>query len=479
VRRFRSDNSEIVRLLTLHLTAGRIDRYASIHWLNDDILLDIFDCYRLDKENGWNVRLGWRSLSHVCQRWRLLIYESTFHLGLQIQCANGTGLADALDHLPPLPLLVEYRAPITERDELGIYHALRLQDRVRQIYFHLPPSILHKCLGLMNNRFPMLEHLSLWFAPSDNASTLLLPKGFLAPNLRHLDLPGIAPARRLHFLTSTLSLTTLNLWNIQTSSYFRPRLLVARLLSLPQLEDLGICFYIPIPRPSAERELLGEQGAPVTLPSLKHLRFRGVSAYIESLVAQLMTPLLEQLNIVLFNQIAFALPHLSHFINMTQGFKLPAATVSFDHGWVSIITARDSSQWSDEPLRLLVRCKQLDWQIDCAAQVCTTLIPTLSGVEQLRLDSVNEEVMPKWKIDSTAWHELLRSFIGLKEVQIQDGLLQELSRVLEADEVGSEPGFLPNLEHIVAADNQFASFIETRRIAGRPIEFRQTAFVTQ
>ena len=57
--------------------------------------------------------------------------------------------------------------------------------------------------------------------------------------------------------------------NIRASGYFRPRLLVARLQSLPQLEELSIGFSIPIPRPSAERELLGEQGTPVTLPNLK------------------------------------------------------------------------------------------------------------------------------------------------------------------------------------------------------------------
>ena len=98
---------------------------------------------------------------------------------------------------------------------------------------------------------------------------------------------------------------------------------MARLRSLPQLEELYIGFSIPIPRPSTERELLGEQGTPVTLPSLKNLRFKGVSAYLESLVAQIRAPLLEQLDITLFNQIAFALPHLSHLINITEGFKFP------------------------------------------------------------------------------------------------------------------------------------------------------------
>jgi hypothetical protein len=58
------------------------------------------------------------------------------------------------------------------------------------------------------------------------------------------------------------------------------------------------------------------------LPSLKNLQFKGVGAYLESLVAQIRVPLLEQLWIVLFNQIAFALTHLSHLINITEVFNV-------------------------------------------------------------------------------------------------------------------------------------------------------------
>ena len=33
-----------------------------------------------------------------------------------------------------------------------------------------------------------------------------------------------------------------------------------------------------------------------------------------------------------------------------------------------------------------LRVKQLDWQIDCAAQICSALMPALSDVQKLRLD---------------------------------------------------------------------------------------------
>ena len=57
----------------------------------------------------------------------------------------------------------------------------------------------------------------------------------------------------------------------------------------------------------------------------------------------------------------------------------------------------------------------------------------------------------------------------MKELRIGNGLTEELSRALQVDGVGSHPGFLPGLQDIVAADNLFASFIDTRRVVGRPV----------
>ncbi|KAN0134695.1 hypothetical protein V8E53_007480 [Lactarius tabidus] len=206
---------------------GHNVQYPAIHWLDDDILLGIFNCYRLDGEWDWNFQYLWCKLSQVCQRWRYLIFECAFHLGVCFNCKHGTPIVDMLDHLPPLPLRIDYTYAVTGQDELGIYHALQFHDRIRYISLQLPPSILHKCLLLMDKHFSKLEHLSLWFA-DDEITTLTLPKAFRAPNLRLLAFPSVSPPNRLRFLTSTASLVTLTLWDIRSASYFRPRLLVCR-----------------------------------------------------------------------------------------------------------------------------------------------------------------------------------------------------------------------------------------------------------
>ena len=328
---------------------------------------------------------------------------------------------------------------------------------------------------LMVEHCPILEDLTL-MSKEDPLIPLTLSKTFLAPNLRRLCLSGIGLPKRLRLLTSTISLVTLELWNIRATSYFRPRLIVARLRSLPQLEGLGIMFSDAIPRPSTERELLGEQGAPVTLPNLNYLSFGGVSVYLESFIAQIRAPVLKRINITLFNQIAFTLQHLSHFINITEGLKIPVVKVFFRYGSILVTTSNSFGCSYGGPVTIQVRCEPLDWQIDCAAQICTALAPALliSDVEKFILDVDDDTILAEWldgEIDETTWHELLRSFVGIQELWIETELLEELARALRMEELGSDPSFLPVLQEIIAERNLFTSFIGARQVVGRLVRF--------
>ena len=64
-------------------------------------------------------------------------------------------------------------------------------------------------------------------------------------------------------------------------------------------------------------------------------------------------------------------------------------------------------------------------------------------------------------------------FIGVKILNIDDALLEELSHALQVDEVGSDPGFLPNVQSIRARHNLFTSFIDTHQVVGRPVQFEE------
>ncbi|KAH8995946.1 hypothetical protein EDB92DRAFT_107919 [Lactarius akahatsu] len=130
------------------------------------------------------------------------------------------------------------------------------------------------------------------------------------------------------------------------------------------------------------------------------------------------------------------------------------------------------------PFTLRVMNKDLDWQIDCAARICSALMLTLPDVQRLRLDFDGGVMPTKWKngeIDGTTWHELLRSFIGVNELCICAALSEEIYRALEVGEAGLDPELLPSLQEIEfefygkMADKLFGSFIHARRVAGRPV----------
>jgi hypothetical protein len=327
----------------------------------------------------------------------------------------------------------------------------------------------------MDEPFPILEHLSISSTAQGN---LTLPETFLAPNLRHLTLSSIRLPGELSLL-STVSLVTLALTNIPSFRYLLPKRLVTHLQTLSQLEELSIGFSVPSPRPSAERELPDALETRVTLPALRRFTFRGVSAYLESLVAQMRAPLLEQLDISFFNQLAFTLSRLSDFTNATQGLKLPIAKVIFKHDAVAVVMHCTAWQLDNGPasFSLSIISKQFDWQIDSAAQICGSLMPALSSVEQLTLD-FNGKIPAEWQggaVDGTTWHELLGPFIRAKELHICRTLTWELSSALQLDDVGLDPGLLPSLQELAPeiekeeAVNAFASFIDIRRVAGRPV----------
>src|ERR1700704_6511735 len=114
--------------------------------------------------------------------------------------------------------------------------------------------------------------------------------------------------------------------------------------------------------------------------------FWGVAVYLENFISQINTPLLEQLIITLFFEVAFTLVSLTQFTHTTGGLRCPsAAKVLFNREGVSIVTNNGKSL-SSGGLVININCKHLDWQIDAATQSCHILEQVLSAVEVLTLD---------------------------------------------------------------------------------------------
>ena len=393
---------------------------------------------------------------------------------------NGSPSIDTLSHLPPLPLVIDYSditrtITVGRKDVENMRFGLQEHGHVRQVSLRAPSSRLHMWLEPMDKLFPRLEDLSL-LSTTTEEMMLILPDTFQAPNLRHLALHGISLSKELPLLSSAIALSTLSLTHVGASFYFPPGHLISHLQSLPYLEELSIGFAIPIPLPSSERELLPPPILPVTLPTLRQLTFRGVDVYLDNLVAQIDTPLLERLNLTLFFDLTFTLVNLTEFIHRTEGLECLVTQVIFSKDGASIY-AGSYEQSGVGQLSFHVSCEPLDWLIDSATQVCSALGDVLLAVQELTLDLDVDGMPSDWEttLDSTMWLELLLPFIGVKKLHIGSSLAREVSQALESDDGGLVSELLPDLQELEVqleiddAKKMFSAIVQTRESLGRPI----------
>ncbi|KAH9981812.1 hypothetical protein BJV74DRAFT_66574 [Russula compacta] len=149
----------------------------SIHILDDDSLLNIFFLYRpvlfdgdedevgyslISQGGEWVPERWWSKFTHVCRRWRYLVFASASYLGLSLVCTYGTPVADMLAYSPSLPLIIDYvdqAREITAKDEGGIILALHHRDRVRHIRLQIPIRNLYRVLLAIDDEFSMLEYM--------------------------------------------------------------------------------------------------------------------------------------------------------------------------------------------------------------------------------------------------------------------------------------------------------------------------------
>ncbi|KAI0290202.1 hypothetical protein BC826DRAFT_1106558 [Russula brevipes] len=435
----------------------------------DDILLTIFDHYRLDDEEDWNGRRRWCKLAQVCRKWRQVIYNSSSRLNIHIHFTLGARTLDMLAHLPPIPLVINYRDSSyipyfhmrrrrrnfnleDEDGHSGILHALQQYDRTRYIVLEVQSETLQKLI------VPIYD--------ADTSSRIPGPKS--AP-------PRITPgfsSNRTTVSRSAPFLIILKLTNIQTSGYFSPEDLVTQLGHLLQLEELSIEFSIPLPDPDEEEELHRVPMTPTMLPSLRSLEFRGVCAYLEGLVvgfAPLGSKGFTSHYSTNPHSLSDTCPSLSmqlresgslrhrRICNQDMGHMAPSFSV----------TSRNELRVPDSlsPLALKFRCNQFDWQVYSMTEVCEALVPVLS-VSELSLqyhralvtqypsfDEPHRSSDGQNALDSVMWHELLRPFNGVRRLGVSNHLAEELSCALDADD----------------AEAAFAAFLNARQSVGRPV----------
>jgi hypothetical protein len=334
-------------------------------------------------------------------------------------------------------------------------------SRVCEIQFRrLTSSQLQRLVPAMQEKFPALIHLMLHFDGhySRPAQAQALPDGFLggsALRLQSLRLYSIPFPALPKLLLSTIDLVYLTLWDIPHSGYISPKAIVTCLAGLANLQDLSIGFESRLSRPSPE-----SRHPPLNrtvLPALTRIQFKGVSEYLEDLVARIDVPLLDTIWIDFFNNLIFDLPQLAQFTRRTTRFQgLNEAHVVFDYSGV-LVGYLPPARTIDERSGLRISCGKLDRQLSSVAQVFASFFPSIYMVEHLYI-SGRRYVQPRSRedIDNRRWLEFFRPFTAVKYLHV-------------ANKCAGIVGFLQELVKEGAIDVLPA--LETLHVGGRPESF--------
>jgi hypothetical protein len=447
----------------------------SIDMLPDDVLLEIFDFFQKE-ENEIDERIeGWQSLVHVCQRWRSLVFGSPRRLNLRLFCSDKTPARDTLDVWPALPLFIRCnRSYFTTKSIDNIVAVLKRSHRVRYInLINLKGSDLQKLSAAMQEPFPELTDLELW---SDDKMVSVLPDSFLggsAPRLELLSLHNIPFPGLPKLLLSAAHLRTLELRSIPHSGYFSPEAIVTSLSTLTRLTTLWLLFESPPSRPDQARERLPPLTRSV-LPVLTFLEFKGVSEYLEVVVARIDSPQLDTLRITFFNDIVFDTSQLAQFIRRTPILKVPTkAHVTFERAEASV-----DLPWTSryKGLKVRILCKELDWQVSSMEQVCTSCLSYLSMLDDLYIILYPS---PKCQdnVENVLWLELLHPFTAAKNLYLSKEIARRIVPALEELVGARATEVLPSLQNIFLEEGQgsgpvqegIQQFIAARQVTGHPI----------
>jgi hypothetical protein len=401
----------------------RLYPWVTIEMLPDDVLLETFEFYLGKDAVGITYshdHNGWQTLVHVCRRWRSIVFASPRRLDLKLYCSRDL---KTLDIWPELPIVIFANNLKSKEDVTNVIDALRhhIHNRVCKIYYSngkFHDSLLEE-VAAIDEPFPALTNLKL---VSFRRNVPVLPDSFLggsAPLLRLLDLNGIPYPTIGRLLSSTTNLVCLHLWRIPHSGYIPPETIVPLLSALPRLESLSLGFQHP--RSRAQRA--NRHPHPLTrvvIPNLALLHFRGNIEYLEGLLSQIETPMLNESDFCLFNQLVFDTPLLGHFICHTKTFlTISGARVRFWDKtiWITLFGREEVTNNNRKVLDLEISCHALDWQVSAVTQVLNSFLSSLPALEALEILASHKGCQDE--IEAIQWREFLHPFTSVKTMTLE------------------------------------------------------------
>ncbi|KAI9462625.1 hypothetical protein F5148DRAFT_1377126 [Russula earlei] len=441
---------------------------AGIDLLPDEVLLEAFRFYADD----WRARTSkWRTLVHVCRRWRRVVLASPRRLGLRVWYGGLRPIAEMADVWPALPIVAVLWTSDDEEQRIAcadnIVAALESEhrDRVFEVDLgNVPSSLWARLAAAMEEPLPELTDLQVWLLKDDDPAPAHVPDddpasasflGGSAPRLQMLSLENVPlPSRAMrNLLLSAHGLVTLFLSKIPSAGYISPEALVAAMSTMTRLETLFLHFLSPRSRPDPESSCPPQITRSV-LPALTWLQFQGVREYLENFLARIDAPLLDNLRVVFFMDIIFDVPQLHRLIGHAQKLKtLDRAMASFFNHSVQFTLSPQAGE--ADPRHCLC----------------------LSTLEELEI--MDGDPPPYWKddVESTQWLKLLDPFAAVKKLYLSKQValragyaLQELSEDAVAEVLPALQNlFVEDLEPAEAVREAIEPFVAARLLSGRSV----------
>ena len=388
-----------------------------------------------------------------------------------------------LDVWPPLPLIVSYYdngIGSVDNEVDNIIAALECSDRVYRIDIEISNSFMNILLGAMQQPFPELADLEIAsFNNQFNETMAVVPDSFLggsAPRLRRLLLNGIPFPGLPKLLLSTTHLVAFCLYNIPHSGYISPDEMIAALSTLTRLEYLTLLFKSPRSCPDQASRRPPPKTRSV-LRGLTEFEFKGVSEYLDDLVACIDAPQLNTLDITFFNDIEFDTPQLVRFISHTPKSKaLERGFITFRNRAAIIGFSSQTSRRRLFEVKLL--CGGLDWQVAAVEQVCTLCLPPLYMLENLYFhEDLYSPLDREDSVENTEWLELFRPFMAVKNLYVSENFASLIAPALQELVEGRTSDVLPALQNIFlkglessgSVQETIGKLVAARQAANHPI----------
>jgi len=455
-------------------------RRVTFEALPDDVLLEVFDFY-VDEVQDFDA---WHPLVHVCRRWRHIVFASPRRLRVQLYCSFKRPARKMLDVWPPLPLVI---ANITDdptspepEDPDNVLAALEHSDRVYDIYLGaVQGHLLESVVGVMEGPFPSLESLVL--NSDTDGPAPVLPDSFLsgsAPRLQSLILGHVQfPAfRRLPLVAGNL--VHLRLWDIPGHRYIPPRAIINCLVALTALQSFDLEFSLP-PSPPYQPSRLPPPLTRAILPALTSFHVKGVSEYLEDIVALIEVPLLNDFGVTFFNQLMFNNPQTLQFISRAERIKVSnRATVILSLDTIVLKFSQKTETVNHTGLEIVISSTQTDWQLSSLAQICVWSLPHLSTLERLDICD-DRHSSPEWQDDmeNDQWLELVQPFTAVKDLHLSKDVAQRFAPALQELTEERVAEMLPALQNLFLEELQTSGpihkatgqFVAARQLSDHPV----------